>query len=73
MSWKLLAESRLKALGCSWGEPVSSGMLLGQIRHLFSVVSVNPRDDCLLTRVRGAGCGTEAAGWGGSSGMPRRT
>ena len=50
---------------------MSSGMLLGQIRHLFSVVSVNPQDDCLLARVRGTGYGTEPAGWAGSSGMPK--
>ena len=61
---QVVAQSRVKAVGIQEGRDTVKGevgVLVGQIRRLLSVAAVRAQAECLLSRVKVAGGGTEAA------------
>ena len=59
-----LAASRLKAEGIQQGRETAKGelgVLVGQVRRLFSVASVRAQAECMLGKLRQAGGGVGAA------------
>ena len=61
---QMLGETRVKAVGVQQGRETvkgEMGVIVGQVRRLLSVTAVRAQAECLLSRVRGVGGGTEAA------------